>query len=117
MMLKKELQQQLAAANSLIQNFRESSRKDHAEIKRLLEDSEKLAHYEETGKSVIRLIGSLKSILCPDSVKFQRQSYDLHRMAENGEQIPERPKDQLFDILSEIETRMMNGGLTNINLL
>jgi len=78
---------------------------------------DELNHCEITQKEVIGLIDSLCAVLCPKSVDFQCNSYSLHQMAENGQQLPERPKDQLYEALNEVKTRLMNGGLTNVRLI
>lgn len=115
-MLKRKLEENI---NQLMDDnaaLRTSARVDKDLLKKASDDAKKLRHHEKTQSEVLMLIDSLSVVLCPKSVEFYRVKHDLHRMAANGEQLPERPEDQMFDALQEVKTRLMNGGFDNIHL-
>ena len=114
-MLKSEMEELLNRRELQLNDMTKKCRGLEADVKALLEDSKSLTHHQKTQEQVIMLIDSLAAVLCPESTNFQRQHYGLG--AEHMTNPPEPPKDQMFDALQEIKTRLMNSGFNNIRLL
>lgn len=114
-MLKKELEREYNLTRELLNDKYGLLNDKDKQIKELLKDKELLEHHQKTQESVVNLIDSLSAILCPESTAFHRSNYGLG--SEHNRSLPEPPKDELFSVMQEIKTRMMNSGLTHLHLL
>ena len=121
-MLKKELEEKYESANATSQRLLREEITKNSQIKKAAEEilqlKKAIDHHEKTQEQVVSLICSMSAILCPESVEHEALMRDAQHMSPiDRDMLPGRPESQLFDVLQEIKTRLMNGGLNNIHLL
>ena len=99
-MLKKELEEQLDAANTLIRSQRASIDELKQDIKALKEQQKEFKELKKVREAALGSISAIMAVNCPDVIHPKH----IHMMIEDGKEIPENAKpDATYLALSHIE--------------